>query len=327
MAPESKLSHHFRAIGMLLVADMFAALGFPLVKALALVHEGLFPSGRGWFEVADLTGPRFLLPIPLLWWWQYREGRVTAREWLQGGAIGLFASVGMIVLSDGLRFATASTSAFFATLYAVFIPVWIALWRRRMPGPLVWISCLMVLTGVAILGRFDWRELRFGRGEFEALLSAGFFMGQLLSLDHEGFRGNRPRAITLAMFVTMSAVFAAVTAASAPDLRSLAVPWTSPSWVALTLVLSAACTLAPCLMVNIWQPRVTATEAGLIYAVEPVMNAVLVLFIPAWLSCWTGIGYPNESATLGLLVGGGLITAANVLVQSRRAAAPSSPPP
>jgi hypothetical protein len=38
-------------------------------------------------------------------------------------------------------------------------------------------------------------------------------------------------------------------------------------------------------------------------------------------SAWAGIDYPNESATWTLLVGGGLITLANVLLQIRPAQA------
>jgi hypothetical protein len=39
------------------------------------------------------------------------------------------------------------------------------------------------------------------------------------------------------------------------------------------------------------------------------------VFLPAIFSVWAGIAYANEAATWTLLVGGGLITAANVLIQ------------
>ena len=55
-----------------------------------------------------------------------------------------------------------------------------------------------------------------------------------------------------------------------------------------------------------WQPRISATEAGLIYCVEPVFTAVLVLFLPAWFSAWGGFDYANEQITWHLLAGGGL---------------------
>ncbi|OYU99723.1 MAG: hypothetical protein CFE26_25155 [Verrucomicrobiales bacterium VVV1] len=66
---------------------------------------------------------------------------------------------------------------------------------------------------------------------------------------------------------------------------------------------------------NAWQPKITATEAGLIYCVEPVFGSVMALVLPAIFSAWAGINYGNEVATWTLLVGGGLITAANVLIQ------------
>jgi hypothetical protein len=67
-----------------------------------------------------------------------------------------------------------------------------------------------------------------------------------------------------------------------------------------------------------WQPRITATEAGLIYCVEPVFASVFALFVPALLSAWAAIEYANERATWSLVIGGSLITFANVLIQTRQ---------
>jgi hypothetical protein len=41
----------------------------------------------------------------------------------------------------------------------------------------------------------------------------------------------------------------------------------------------------------------------------------MALVLRGLFSHWAGFAYPNESLTLNLLVGGGLITAANVLIQ------------
>jgi len=76
------------------------------------------------------------------------------------------------------------------------------------------------------------------------------------------------------------------------------------------------CTLGAFMVMNVWQRHVTATEAGLIYCSEPVFASLLALFLPAIFSSWANIHYANEILTLRLLVGGGLITAANVLLQS-----------
>jgi hypothetical protein len=64
-----------------------------------------------------------------------------------------------------------------------------------------------------------------------------------------------------------------------------------------------------------WQPRITSTEAGLIYCTEPLFASVFVLFLPALISHWVGLDYSDERATWSLAVGGGLITFANVWVQ------------
>ena len=76
------------------------------------------------------------------------------------------------------------------------------------------------------------------------------------------------------------------------------------------------CTLAGYLIMNHWQRHVTATEAGLIYCLEPVFASVLALFLPAWFSAWAGIDYPNEQLTTRLLLGGALVTAANIFLQT-----------
>ena len=84
--------------------------------------------------------------------------------------------------------------------------------------------------------------------------------------------------------------------------------------MALMIVVS---TLAGYLIMNYWQKKVSATEAGLIYCIEPVCASGMALFLPAWFSSWAGINYPNEQITVHLLIGGTLVTTANVLLQSR----------
>jgi drug/metabolite transporter (DMT)-like permease len=227
----------------------------------------------------------------------------------------LFAGVGMLFQNDGLQFTAASTSAFLTQFYAILIPVWVAIRSRRNPGALIWTCCALVLAGVAILGRFDWTLWQFGRGEWETLLCSLFFMGQILTLERKDFAGNRAMQITFVMFVTEAVMFGALALFTAPSPQALMVPWTSPVWVGSMLVLAVFCTYAAYSLMNAWQPKITATEAGLIYCIEPIFGSIMALFLPAALSVWAGINYPNEIATWTLVLGGGLITLANVLLQ------------
>jgi hypothetical protein len=65
---------------------------------------------------------------------------------------------------------------------------------------------------------------------------------------------------------------------------------------------------------NVWQPRVHPTHAGLVYCAEPLCASVCALFLPGWIGECSGINYPNETLTANLWIGGALITIANVLI-------------
>lgn len=307
-----------RALSMLLLANFFWGSSFAIQKAILLLNAKLIPGVSSWFSTLYTLAPRFLLAATILLLlrpracWSARRG-----EWKQGAILGLFSAGGVLFQIDGLQFTEASTSAFLTQFYAILIPVWVAWRSRQNPGARVWTSCALVLAGVAILGRFDWTHWSFGRGEWETLVSSLFFMGQILTLERKEFVDNRPTQITFAMFATQALAFAGLACVTAPSAAALVVPWTSLPWVGLALVLASFCTCGAYLLMNTWQPKITATEAGLIYCVEPIFGSLLALFLPAAFSLWAGINYPNEVATWTLLVGGSLITLANVLLQSK----------
>jgi drug/metabolite transporter (DMT)-like permease len=314
----SPSAEHVRALLMLLLANFFWGLSFPLIKAITLLHAQLLPQAGTWFSAIYTVAPRFLLAVAVMVALRPREAwRASGREWHQGVLLGLFAAGGMLLQNDGLQFTAASTSAFLTQFYAVLIPVWVAVRSRHNPGGRIWLCCGLVLVGVAILGRFDWQELRFGRGEGETLLSSLFFMGQILTLERRDFAGNRPEKITFVMFATEAVLFWGLAGLTAPDGAALTVPWTSLPWLGFTVALTVFCTLGSFSLMNAWQPKITATEAGLIYCIEPIFGSAMALFLPAYFSAWAGIAYANESATWTLLVGGGLITVANVILQRR----------
>jgi drug/metabolite transporter (DMT)-like permease len=176
-------------------------------------------------------------------------------------------------------------------------------------------SSALVIAGVAVLARLDWRDLRLGRGEFETLVSSVFFMGQILWLDRAEFARNRPLPVTAVMFAIEGVAATAMAFLTAPQPSAVLAPWTSVPWIGFIAALTILCTLGAFTIMNTWQPKITATEAGLVYCVEPLFASLMALFLPAWFSSWGGFDYPNELATASLLIGGGLITVANILIQ------------
>lgn len=314
----AKSPHHGQAVWWLVVANLCWGLSFPVIKALGSVQGTLVPGGSTWFVSACVIAPRFALAALVLGIVCFDLVRtLTWREFRQGLRLGGFTGAGMIFQIDGLQYTSASTSAFLTQFYAIMIPIWVALRHRRAPAPFVWLCCAMVLAGAGVLAHLDWHDLRLGRGEIETLVSSVFFMGQILALDGTDMTGNRPLAVTFAMFAVQALIGIVLGFFAAPAGVSFHAVATSGVWWGLILSLTVFCTLAAFTLMNVWQPKITATEAGLIYCGEPVFAALLALFLPGWLSRWGGIDYPDERATLNLLVGGGLITAANVLLQLR----------
>jgi drug/metabolite transporter (DMT)-like permease len=323
LPPERR--RHFEAVGALLLANLFWALSFPLIKAVSAVHAAADPAAGGWFISCMTVAPRFLLgaaAVTLWVWWRQRRrpgegGKATRQEIRQGIALGGFAAGGMLFQNDGLQHTLASTSAFLSQLYAILIPVLVAVHLRRWPTPTLAVSVLMVLVGGGVLAGFDPTELHLGRGETETLIGSLFFTGQILVLGRKDCAGNRALVVTMVMFLTEALLFCVLTGLLAPDLEAVLTPLRQGPWLLGTLLLTLLCTIGAFTLMNTFQPRITPTEAGLIYCVEPIFGSGLAMFLPAWFSVWAGINYPNETFTPQLVIGGILITAANVLVQLR----------
>jgi len=316
MTTPSPAARHLRAVLMLVVANAFWGLSFPLNKAIAFEHLHVLPGSGSWFITACLVAPRFLLAAVILGLGlRGALGGMTRREVRQGVILALFNVLGMFFQIDGLQYTLASTSAFLTQVYAIMIPLWLALRLRRLPPAIVWVCCALVLAGVAILGRFDWGELRLGRGEVETLISALFFMGQILALDRADFAANRPLPVTFVLFAVEAVAAVAMVGVTAPRWSDVPRLLTSVPWVGFSLALTLFCTVGAFTLMNIYQPRITATEAGLVYCLESVFGSCLALFLPGLFSRWAGFDYPDETLTLNLIVGGGLITAANILIQ------------
>jgi drug/metabolite transporter (DMT)-like permease len=314
--PTSSPSTHRQALLGLLLANLFWGLSFPLIKAVVFTHGQLLPGSGNWFITALTLAPRFLLSAGImLVVTRSQLRRLSGLELRQGLLLGLSNALGMVLQVDGLQSTSASVSAFLTQFSAIMIPVVVALRVRRSPPVLVWLCAGLVLAGVAILGRFDFRTLHLGRGEIETLLSSVFFMWQIFVLEDKRCAANRALPVSTVMFATEGIVFAGMALGTAASPADCLVPWTSAPWLGFTALLTVICTLGAFVLMIRWQPRITATEAGLLYCFEPVFASVMALFLPALFSRWVGFDYANETLTWQLLAGGGLITLANILLQ------------
>jgi len=311
-------SRRKKAISLLLLATALWALSFPVMKSLALEQQKLLPDLGSWFFTSLGVMYRFGIAGVILALFAFRDlKRITRLELEQGLGLALFGASGILFQMDGLSYTAASTSAFLTQCYCVFIPLWVALVTRRWPKRKVVICVALVVVGMAILADLDFRDLKLGRGEWETLIASLLFTGQILWLERPRYAANNPIRFSIVMFVGMAVLCVPVVWLTAPNAAACVQAYASPAACSFLATLVVVCTLGAYLLMNYWQPRVSATEAGLIYCVEPVIASALALFLPAWISVLANISYANETLTARLLIGGGLITVANILLQKR----------
>jgi len=312
------------AILMLVLTTAAWGLSFPGGKALLTAANDALPGRDPWFFSSLMIAVRFGLGALLLWIVQPRVfGQVRATEFRQGIGLGVCGGFGMLFQADGLAFTEASTSAFLTQFASVLVPIVIALRTRRLPSVFVMFCVALVIAGVAVLARFDWHSMQLGRGEIETLIGAAFFTAQILLLDRPAFRGNHSGRVTLVMFLTVAVILAPVVALHAQRASDVLVLFSSIPMAVVLVVSTLVCSLVAFLLMNHWQPHVDATTAGIIYCAEPLFATVFALFLPALLARFLGIAYANETATTHLLIGGSLITVANLLIALK----PHTPPP
>jgi drug/metabolite transporter (DMT)-like permease len=310
-----KQSDALKASWILFLATTFWGLSFLAMKAVGLIQHKLLPDGNTWFFSALSLVVRFGISSVLLLLWSLRTFHgVTRREFQQGIGLGLVGGLGLLFQMDAVNYTSASTAAFLTQCYCLFIPLIVACRKRCLPAKILLLSCVMVVAGVAILSKMNWREMRLGRGEWEAIVASIFFTAQILWLERPKFSGNNINHVTVIMFVVNFISVLPVFFWMKPSWHEVAVACNSTPVILIYAMLTLFCTLGAYTLMNYWQPHIEATRAGLIYCAEPLFASLFALFLPQWLSAFAGINYPNEKLTTNLLIGGGLITAANVLI-------------
>jgi drug/metabolite transporter (DMT)-like permease len=318
-APSTPAAPVGRARALLFGATLLWGASFPLMRGLELAQQVRAPHlpDRA-LAGADMAVRFGIAALFLLPFYARRLGTITAREWSQGLGLGLFAGAGLYLQTLGLAWTDASISAFLTQFYSLLVPLIVAFRDRRVPGPRVLIACALVLAGVSLLSPGLLTHFILGPGEILILISTAFFAGQILWVERPVYVQNRPGLVTLIMFSLLALMFLAgypLLGGTAPDAARL---FDHVPLLVLMLALVLFCTVLNFFIMNAWQRHVSATEAGLIYCLEPVIATALSAFLPGWMSQLAGIDYPNETLRWGLFAGGALILTATILVATQR---------
>lgn len=309
----------------LVLATAAWGLSFPTAKAVMEAQGVLMPGRPEWFHAAFILLNRMVIATVVML--LVLRGRRKGFTWLevrQGLELGLFGGLGMLLQTDAQNYIAASTSAFFTQFTCVFVPLYVAVRSRRVPSAKIIVACALVVTGCAVLSGVRLGEIGFGRGEWETILSAVLFTGQIVCLERAAFAPNDPERTATVMFAVKAAVMLPFVLAG--GVAGAGAALSSGPVVVMTLILALFCTVFSYATMTRWQPRVTSTHAGLIYASEPIFATLWALFLPGVFSALAGISYANEHLSRQFFIGGALILTANVLLLFRRHQPPHGDP-
>ena len=227
-----------------------------------------------------------------------RSRRRLRRELLLPGIIlGLLVFAGYWMQTTGLLTISPSRSALLTGLYVVMVPFADRLkFGTDIPWN-AWAGSVIATGGTAILiGGFDARP---SFGDLLTIACAAIFaLHVVLSARYTMAHSATGLAAVQVLFVGLAAAPFAVFAKPTP--------WSGE--IVAIILFTAVVTTALAFVILMWsQARVTATEAAIILAFEPVAAAI------------TSVVWDHEPVTAAFLAGGALVVAGMILSQLRAA--------
>jgi drug/metabolite transporter (DMT)-like permease len=275
--------HAFAVIVLILVATAWGAT-FTLVKNV-LAHIAPEPFIFLRFAIAGVL----LLTISLL------TRRLPRAAFRPGIILGTLVFAGYWCQTRGLMTISPSRSAFLTGLYVVFVPFCDRLLFAKRIAVRAWLGSLLAAAGTTLLiGGID---ARAGFGDILTIAGAVCFAVHVVL-------SARYSAVIPALGLAAVQVLVVGLAAVPPSLFVARPRITAP--VIAVVLFTAIVTTALAFVALMWgQARVTATEAAVILAFEPMAASI------------TSIVFQHEPVTIGFVAGAVLILGAMILSQLR----------
>jgi drug/metabolite transporter (DMT)-like permease len=219
-----------------------------------------------------------------------RPLRLT-RETLRPAAVAsIFLFLGYVTQTVGLRYTTASNSAFITALYVVLVPLFLRRFDLRL-----WTALSFAMSGLWLLIR---PSTEMNRGDLFTLACAAAFAVHIIAVEAYVHRSDVLSFSTWQLVMVTGALVG-------PALMEGYRPWTvtvTPTLVWALLITGVLATaLAFC--VQVWaQKYVPAQRVALIFALEPALAAWLAwLVLGERLDAFGWVG--SALITAGVLIG------------------------
>ncbi len=221
-------------------------------------------------------------------------GRLTAKSARAGAVVGVFLWLGYEFQTTGLKYTSASKSAFLTGICVVLVPLLLAVFFRRRVNRWVTMGALTAFVGLYLMaftahGEGAFHVSNINVGDLLSLACAVMFGFQII------FIGRSTQKYEFKQIATVQIVVCAILMAiSVPVVEKPYVTWNAT--VIWAIVVTALLCTALAFSVQAWAQQFTPpTHTALIFSMEPVFAGV---------ASWLVLG---EQLGLRGIMGGGLI--------------------
>jgi drug/metabolite transporter (DMT)-like permease len=225
------------------------------------------------------------------------KGRPNRAGWAAGCGCALFLFLGFAFQTAGLRFTSASNSAFLTGLYVVMVPLISSALSGKAVRAWEWAACFMALAGTGLMTGAG--SAHFNKGDLLTIASAAAFSAHMVAVAHWSTKLSYEWLTTIQV-----AGVAVLSLSTFWWIEEPFVRWT-PGLIgalALTAVLATALSFS----LYTWAQRhTTATRAALLFALEPVFAGLF------------GWAIAGDRWTAFTLLGAGMILSSILLAELR----------
>jgi len=287
---------------MLLLVTIFWGTGFIMVR-IAL-DSGLTP---GLITVLRMTiGSLIMLPL------FYKSIKSSTKKELKHGIIaGLMLCFGFILQTQGMQYTIISNSAFLTTTNVIMVPFISWLIIKKRPKAKTFLSIALGFIGVSILTRAFETNIQFNTGDLLCLLSAVCFASQIAYTEFAVKKADA-NAFTF-IELASTAVFSLIYLLLFENGSLGRIPYPAEGLLAC-LYLGATCTFFAFWAQSVAQKHMVSSKAALILSMEAVFASIFSVLL----------GYERFMATLA--IGGGIIIASIVILETGRRQSPEVSP-
>ena len=242
----------------------------------------------------DFLAVRFAIAAAVMWLVAPRAvARLDADVRRHALVLGAIYGLAQICQTAGLAHTPASVSGFITGMYVVFTPLLAAVILRTTIGRTTWIAVLVAASGLAVL---TLSGLSLGYGEAITLVCAGLYALHVVALGAWSTPSDA-LGMSIVQVLVISVMCFLATANNGIVLPRSAADWTSMLYTALF-----AGALA--MLAQTWaQAHLPPTRSAIVMSMEPVFAASFA------------VALGGESVTARLLIGGGLVLLAIVMVE------------